>query len=736
MKNKYSYYNKPHNFIEVEEINSFLKQKPNRKILFFVKFHLGTYDLAHRLNKKERNKGILYWMENTVGEKPVVYSKFLANKSSIQIERYLFNKGFFNAQVYDTVVFQGENNKKATVIYVIDFDKPYKIAKLNYSINDYTIKSLVLNDSSQTLIKTGELYDAEKLENERLRILKTLQNNGYYGFLKDYIRFKVDSSFNNHTISIDLTINNKDTNELHKKYIFNTISIYPEYIPLVSDTIVFDTISESGYKFLVKGKRHFNYNQLAQSVFINNGSIFQQLKVSQTYNRLSDLKTFRYINLTYKETGQKNESGYEKLDVYIQLTPVKFQSYSLETEGTNSAGRLGIGGNLLYQHRNLFKGLEQFNIKIRGALEYESVKVVKDQKISYIPFFNTYEYGIDGSVVFPKFFAPLFSSKAKSKLPKTVLSMGYNFQFRSEYNRSIFNINYGCEWKDGTTQTHVLNPIEYNYVRIAKDSIYNSIIAATNNPTIINSYKSHLIPGIKYSYIFNNQNTRKGRSFVYFRGNLEASGNILHLISPMIKLPQTNDGNYELFNIRFSQFIRPSIDVIKFTVFDPNSQFATRFMFGIGVPYDNSNALPFEKSFYAGGANGMRAWKIYELGPGSNNEKGFSTKTGDMQLETNWEYRYTWYKKLKGALFFDAGNIWMVNKADDRLGADFDFTRFYKEIAIDGGLGLRYDFSYFVIRLDAAVKLRNPSLPEENRWVFDKIRLKAINYNIGIGYPF
>lgn len=242
---------------------------------------------------------------------------------------------------------------------------------------------------------------------------------------------------------------------------------------------------------------------------------------------------------------------------------------------------------------------------------------------------------------------------------------------------------------------------------------------------------------MKYSYIYNNQEINKLKNFIYFRGNIETSGNILNAIDQFVKAPKNEEGYYTLFNIRYAQYIRLDVDLRYYVLLSENRRVAIRGIFGIGVPYGNSEDLPFEKGFYGGGANGMRGWRFRSLGPGTyvNDDTDFD-RMGDLKLEGNIEYRFPIYKFFKSAIFIDAGNIWLLNTDDSFPGGKFEFDDFIEEIAMDAGIGLRFDFGFFVFRIDGALPIRNPALPAGERWTFNRIELERINWNIGIGYPF
>jgi len=414
--------------------------------------------------------------------------------------------------------------------------------------------------------------------------------------------------------------------------------------------------------------------------------------------------------------------------------------YNIAAEATNSAGNLGVAGNISYQNRNLFRGAEIFNIKLNCALEVQKIfgDETADEVIDQLPF-NTVETGVELNVELPRFLIPISPEKfPKYFRPKTTIKTGLNFQQRADYTRYILNSSFGYEWKESESKKHILTPIEISSIKIEPDSSFLEIINSIKDKRIQLSYNDHLSMALRYSFIFNNQKVNKLLNFSYFRGNFESSGNLLRLASKVINMQQDEMGSYKIFKIRYSQYIKADADYRFYNIVNQHSSLVYRFTLGLAVPYGNIDIMPFDKSFYAGGANGLRAWKLYDLGPGGYSDTATAKfyKTGDVHLETNVEYRFDIYKYLKGALFLDAGNVWLREKNIQYPNAEFQFNDFYKEIAIGCGVGTRLDFSFFIIRLDAAIPLRDPRRVHELRWVYDEMKLTKVNFNIGIGYPF
>ena len=455
----------------------------------------------------------------------------------------------------------------------------------------------------------------------------------------------------------------------------------------------------------------------------------------QTQSHLLGLKTFRLVNVFYTEVPALGYRAGEELelDCNIQLTLLRQQSYKVEVEGTHSDG-LGGALNLVYQHKNLFRGAELFNLKLKGAYE----------TLSQDSIMHSVEYGAETSLRFPKFLLPFIKTEGfiKKYNPTTTLLAAYNYQKLPFYTREMANATFGYNWNGNTYTTHIVNPLQLNIVKLDTiDPVFRAIIESSSY--LAYSYRNVTILGSSYSYIFNNQSIRKSRDFWFIRFNAETSGNMLRLISNIAGLKKT-EGSYRLFRQPFAQYFRADIDLRYNLIINDVSSMVYRGFVGAGIPYGNSQAVPFEKQYFGGGANGIRAWQVRTLGPGSfvPDRNTFQNQTGDIKLETNIEYRFKLFWVLESALFLDAGNIWSFND-NSQIGSQFRFKNVLNDLAVGTGFGLRFDLDFVLIRGDFGIKLRDPSLPSGSRWITDWSEYKAkteggriFTFVVGIGYPF
>lgn len=738
------------NGVDVHDLRELIRQEPNRKLLGFYRFHLNVYQFADR---REENR-FRNWMKNTIGEPPVLFDPILSEQTRRQFELYLHNKGYFNATIENDVKFR---RKKATVTYTVKTGKAYTIRNMSYTIPDQHLAGFVYADTIHSLINREESYDVDVLQNERRRITRNLKEEGFFNFSRDYIFFRVDSTLNNQQLDLELVINNPrphatqdsrgDSTALHKRYKIQDIRIYPEYSRLLPNQFFPDTsffaIENNGlstqYTFIHNGEMRIRPGAIARNILLEQGDFYNIRHVEYTHSFLAALRNFRFVNIQFREhtpadSLTADSIGY--LNARIELTRAPANAFTIEAEGLNTSGNLGIAGNLLYQNRNFFRGAEMLNVRLKGALE-ASGESSDEEVFQNLPF-NTLEMGAELSIDFPKLLLPFQIERlSRTARPQTTILTGINYRQRPDYTRYILNVSYAFNWRQDTRRHHQLTPVEVSSIKIFNDSILQSRIPDAN-PLILSRYRNHLIGGPGYTYTYSSQQIDRVKDFIYFRSNLETSGNLMSLAANQLNGSRNENGSYTIFGIPFAQYIKADADFRYYKVFDEKNTLVFRIMGGVGVPYGNIDVMPFIKSYYGGGANSIRAWSIYNLGPGGYPDADALRfdKYGDIKLETNIEYRFPIYRYWKAALFMDAGNVWFLQENEQFPLGNFAPGRFYKEIAVGVGTGLRVDFNFFIIRLDVAFPLRNPALAEGDRWMTVLPGFRKWNFNLGIGYPF
>jgi outer membrane translocation and assembly module TamA len=724
--------------VSEDQLKSYIIQKPNKRLIG-IRFYLFLYNLSD----KNKVKWPHNWLRK-IGEEPVIYSPDLTIKSAGQLKQFLENKGYYHAEVHDTVVFKGENAK---VTYSIKSNAPYRIKHMTYSFEDTGLVSRILPDTLNSLLKKGMRYDKEVLKQERIRIETLLKEQGYFNFSKEYIFYTATIDGENN--SVDLLVNFKEFTEgksdphtkvkYHPRYLIGDVYVIPNYSNLnIADSVgttqpAFDTTSFQGLHFLNNSKPNLKPVVIVNSNDIIPGEYYKLSNVNRTYRNLSELSIVRFTNIAFTENESIANFGSDRyINCHIELTQKKLQSYQIEIAGTNSAGDLGVRGNLLYQNLNLFRGAEVFNMKFTGAIE--ALKNRTDGKFNSLK-----EIGAESSIVFPKFFSPFrLESFVKKYSPKTSISVSFNYQSRPDFTRSIANSSFSYRWNGSTYLTHTIWPLELNYIQIYDSLSSAEFLDSIKNTRLGYSFEDHVVNVVRYGFELNNQAIGKSRNFIFMRFNIESAGNLVYLSDTLF--------NYELFKVPYFQYLRGDVDFRYYNVIDKQNRFVYRFFAGLGYPYGNSKNLPYEKQFFSGGPNSIRAWQTYDLGPGSfvendstlNSVFYYPHKIGDIKLEANLEYRFKVFWKMEGAFFIDMGNIWAIRKDVDKPGAEFDWKRFYKEIAVGSGLGARFDFSFLLLRLDFGIKLRDPAQKENSRWIpfYKDFSLRDLHWNFGIGYPF
>lgn len=735
--------------VEVLELYNFLRQQPNHKVLGFAKLQLSTYSLAGKDDTKWYNR----WLKK-VGQAPVIYSEELTEASRRQLQQALINRGFMDVEVeVDTTA--NPAKKKMEVDYIIHAREPHRIKSFDCSFPDHTIDSILRADSKLLYIAPGSLFDRNELDNMRAAITARLRNNGYYDFNKDYVTFTADTVRGSKEIALHMQVKpvTRSTGEglpkevlPHEAYKIRNVVFVTDYNPSnpTANTEHQDTIH---YKntIVVYGEDHYlRPSALEEKCYIMPGRNYNATAVERTYEALSQLGIIKFINIEMKPAGIVD--GHEALDAYIYISRNKKQGVSFELEGTNSEGDLGFGVGATYKHRNLGHRSELLTVKLRSS--YESLSGKVDGFIN-----NRYtEYAGEVGITFPKFKAPFLSSEYKKRrMASAEFAMSINYQERPEYTRVIAGAAWKYKWTQRlggyTTVRHNFDLIDINYVRLPQSTLNFLDSIAPSNPLLRYSYEDHFIMRMGYTYYRTNKRipTATVNAFAIqpnvttVRASIETAGNLLYLVSNIVG-QHKSDGAYKILGIPYSQYVKAEADYTYTINFNSRNAIAFHVGGGIAVPYLNSKMVPFEKRFYAGGANGVRGWSVRTLGPGSYDAKNsvtdFINQCGDILLNMNVEYRAKLFWVFEGGLFVDAGNIWTIRDYENQPGGVFKFNKFYKQIAAAYGIGIRMDFTYFLLRFDLGLKAHNPAMNQEKWPLFHPNWHRDANFHFAVGYPF
>lgn len=722
------------------DYRNYLRQLPNHKILWAMKFQLGIYNISGRDSSKWYNK----WMRK-MGEPPVIYDSTLTMQSVGQLRRSLVSKGYLHADVtVDTIV--NPRRDKIKVRYGLVPGPLYNISAIDYSFSNDTIRDIVMADSASFPVYLGVPLDRDMLETWRTQIAGRLRDKGYYGFNKEFITFSADTSANSRDVALTLKLNppyppqnGAPAFDSHSPYRVRKVVFVTDF-DAVNPTpdALRDTVDYKDIQIIYSDSRYLRPSILWDNCFIRRGELYSDRDLDRTYEALNRLSILKFINIKTQLAG-----GEEWVDVYVLLTPGKSQTISFEIEGTNSEGDLGVAASVGYSHRNVGKGSETLTARFRGA--YESLSGNLDGLLH-----DRYmEYSLDLGVSFPKFKAPFLRESFKRKVRASAeLNFSMNYQQRPEYTRVIANAGWGYKWvPNGGRERHTFTLMDIDYVYLPEST--NDFIdqIAPDNPLLRYSYEDHFIMRLGYSYYYTNKRLpapgfRMPQDNIYtLRVQAETAGNLLYGLNNIFnRRANASEDPYRIFGIRYSQYVKLVGDFSMVHVFDHRNSLAFHAGIGFAYPYGNSNILPFEKRFYGGGANGVRGWDVRTLGPGSysgsNSVSDFINQCGDIRFEASAEYRAKLFWVLEGALFIDAGNIWTIHNYPNQPGGMFHFNSFYKQIALAYGLGIRLDFTYFLVRLDLGMKAHNPAKGAE-RWPLLHPRWgRDSSFHFSIGYPF
>lgn len=726
--------------IKPSDMRLYVRQNPNSKWFSTIKTQLYVYNWSGRDSTKWFNRFL-----RKIGDAPVIYNESDAIRSQEEIAKAVQNLGYMGASVKRTTK---TKKKKLKLFYEITSGKPYIVRTLKYDISDKKIAEYLRNDSTQSMLREGMLFDVNVLDAERQRITDYLLCNGYYKFNKDYITYTADTARNTH--QVDLTLHLLpyktyvgDTPKEHFQYKINKINFITDYDVLQSSALssieINDSLHYNGFPIYYKDKLYLRPKVLVDNLRFASGDLYDERNVQKTYTYFGRLSALKYTNIRFFET-QNGDST--QLNCYVMLTKSKHKSISFELEGTNSAGDLGAAASVSFQHRNLFRGSETFMVKFRGA--YEAISGLQPGYKNH----NYTEYGVETSINFPNFLFPFLTSDFKRRIKATTeFGLQYNYQLRPEFSRTIASASWSYKWMQKQKIQHRIDLLDISYLYlpwISSQFQEDYINKDKDNYILKYNYENRLIVRMGYNYSYNSaggalvNNTITTNSYS-IRAGFESAGNILYGISKMINMRKNKDGEYAILGIPYAQYLKGDFDFAKNIIIDHRNSLAFHAGIGIAVPYGNAKVVPFEKRYFSGGANSVRGWSVRNLGPRSFAGDGnFMNQSGDIKLDASIEYRTRLFWKFRGAAFIDAGNIWTIREYENQPGGVFEFDKFYKQIAVAYGLGLRLDLDFFVLRFDGGMKAINPKYKKaKERYPIIHPRFsRDFAFHFAVGYPF
>lgn len=715
-----------------KELQVLLRPKPNSRILG-LRVKLFFYNLA---GEPKKEKGFRHWMRTKLGEPPVLFSQVDLSYNQNLLKNYSENRGYFKTI---TAADSTKRGKRATTEYIVQPGKQYHIRGVKFPTDSTALGRAVAATQDKTLLKTGDGYDFERIKTERIRIDARLKEQGYYYFGPDYLKVQVDSTVGNYETDLIVKVKEETPEQAKKVFTIGKIIVYPNYSikggnrklkQLEKDS----TAVEYYHDFTIIDKdKLFNPRIFDRTLYFHKNDLYNRTNHNLSLNRLVNLGTFKFV----KNQFVVSDSSDHVLDAYYYLTPLKKKSIRVEVLGkTNSANYTGTELNVNWSNRNTFKGAELFTISLFGGLEFQ----MSGQNNG----FNVYRVGSEASMIWPRFIAPFKLPSSSGFVPKTKATLGYEFQKREKlYALNSFKGSFGYLWKENIRKEHQFNVTDIHYVSPSNvTTLYKEQMLI--NPTLAKVIEKQLIFGPTYSYTYTNTMEKAKKHTIYFKGSLDVAGTLAGLLSGAnVKKGDTT----KVFDVAFSQYVKMESDFRHYMKLGTDSQLASRIVVGAGYGYGNSTELPYIKQFFIGGTNSIRAFRSRSIGPGSylpptNTSSFLPDQSGDVKLELNTEYRAKLFSVVKGAVFVDAGNIWLMQKNPEKPGAQFS-KKFIEQIAVGTGVGLRFDFSFLLLRTDFSFPLRKPYLEEGQRWVFDQInfgsgswRKENLVFNLAIGYPF
>jgi outer membrane protein insertion porin family len=710
------------------ELEKLLRPKPNTVILG-MRPNLYIYNIVGPVKKE---KGFKHWLKTKIGEPPVLVSQLDLEHNKNLLQNYSENKGYFNTTTKADSI---RKEKKVSAIYTLNPKRQYTISTVKFPIDSLALSTAIRNTASGSLLQVNEGYSFDKIKEERIRIDNQLKENGFFYFNPDYLKIQVDSTVSDHQVDLIVKVKNDAPTVSKNLYKINKIIIYPNFT-IGSDTAktAKDTVIKHHDFTIYDSENIFKPEIFDQALAFKKGEVYNRTNHNLSLKNLENLGAFKFV----KNKFVVADTIGNYLDTYYYLTPLTKKSIRLELLAkTNSANYNGTELNLNWSNRNAFGGAELLNISIYGGFEVQ----VSGQNTGY----NVYTAGTEANLLWPKILSPFKTKPFSGYMAKTKVTAGYEYQNRAQlYSLQTMKTAFGYLWKSNERKEHQLNLFEITFAR-PKDvtALYQEQV--DKNPSLANVVEQQLVFGPTYSYIYSNIMKKEKRNTIYYKGSISLSGNLAGLLtSADIKKKDT----IKVLGVPFSQFVRLENEFKHYLKLGKESQLASRMIIGTGFAYGNSNEMPYIAQFFIGGTNSIRGFKARSIGPGTYFDPAINTddytedQSGDIKLELNTEYRTKIYRIIKGAIFVDAGNIWLLNDNPNKPGSKFT-SDFMNQLAVGVGAGLRFDLSVLVFRTDLAFPIRKPYLPDGNRWVIDSIdfgngswRNDNLIFNLAIGYPF
>ena len=745
--------------IKSDDVTKYLRQKPNKHFLG-TDFYAWVYLMA---NPEKDN----WWnnLKRRMGEEPVLFSMRDTERSASNLKLYLESRGYYSSEV-EFEVDTTYRYKRAKVAYSLKQGKPYYISSISYDFRDQFLEPILLPDTVNTLLHRGDVFDISVLDSERERIALYLKDRGYYNFSVNNVEYVADTLGGDRKVGVKVIIKQNLTGynargeaiyDNNMVYRLRNINIIPNYNAVAAKSGKgyferFDSVDYRGLNVMFMGKQSkVRPKVLRLAIPLYPNYLYNYSQVNSTYSNLMAMGYLKSARINFTEVpdsvmkrsvithvGADNAKASSKvnytregyLDCDIFCTPALQQGIKAELEASTTSSFYGLKAVFGYQNRNIFRGAEM--LEITGTAGYEYMKAPNSKKR------HAMEFGLAASLSFPRFLLANYALSNNIVAPKTKFEISYNYQDRPYYQRGLSSMSWVYSWRNRSNSSFVVRPIGINLVDVSY--INNDYFNSLQNQYLKYSFQSQLIVAVSGSYVLNKRYKSAPNNYTTVRANCELSGNLLNGLVHLFSHPQSGKDYYELFGIRYSQYVRADINASHKIMLGKVTALAARLYAGMAYAYGNSDAVPFDRLFYAGGSNSMRGWAPRTLGPGASpapTNVVYPTQLGDMKLEANVEFRFPIWGMFHGATFLDLGNIWYIGRKDVNYpdSSVFHFNSFYKQLAFNTGIGLRLDIKFAILRLDWGIQLHNPNNPEGRRWIHN-FKWKNTSLNFGVGYPF
>jgi outer membrane protein assembly factor BamA len=717
-----------------EELSSVIQPTPNKKIMG-IRLGLWARQRVDRGDAKFYAK----WINKKIGEAPVYMTSIKLGSIDMLIDNRLNNLGYFYPEITST---KRPLKNTGAINFTVTPKKRLMITSYKYDAVGIPLLDSIINSFvvQQVIINPKEPFNLYTLKESRSILANKLKDAGYYYFNPDYLLFIADTlaSDKPNTAILNLKVKEKTPQSALAQYRISDLTVYPHYT-LLSDSTgnELDTSVYKGVRF-IQDDNFFYPAKMYPYLLIKEGSLYNKKEELYTSRRLNSLRTYRYVSIRFSKDSLLTD-GLGTLKSNIYLAPLKKRSFRAEIEANSKSNNfVGSVFSLEYLNRNIFRGAESFSLK--GKIGYEAQ--FSGGELSNL---NTFETGLSAEYRVPRLVAPFnFQENFRYSLPKTKFRLSYELIRRVQYfSLNSFLALYGYQWDVNTYATHSLNPISINFINI-RNRTPDFIALLNQNSYLLRSFQQQFIPGLSYNYQYNKLMLNDQRSKFLILFNADFAGNMFGLLQQTANstAPKT------LFGVEYAQYAKLDIDVRNYFDLTQDTRLVSRLFLGYGLPYGNSESLPYSKQYFSGGPSSLRAFRIRSVGPGNfvsnatNAADSFFDQTGDIKIEANLEYRFPIYDYFKGAIFADAGNVWLKN-GDEENNFRGEFSEsWYQEMALGAGLGLRLDVEFIVIRLDVATPIRKPTDTSDFSWQNsfelgnNNWRANNIIWNFAIGYPF